>query len=62
LLRQAVDSGRDTFLDPYAAEDVTEFFAVATEDFFGRPRQLADRHPRLYTLMQQFYGLDPAAW
>ena len=61
-LRQAVDSGQDTFLDPYAAEDATEFFAVATEDFFGRPQQLVDRHPRLYTLMQQFYGLDPAAW
>jgi Mlc titration factor MtfA (ptsG expression regulator) len=62
LLRQAVDSGQDTFLDPYAAEDATEFFAVATEDFFGRPQQLVDRHPRLYALMQQFYGLDPAAW
>ncbi len=62
LLQQSVEGGQHTFLDPYAAEDVTEFFAVATEDFFGRPQQLLDRHPRLYALMQQFYGLDPAAW
>ena len=62
LLQRAVDSGEDTFLDPYAAEDVTEFFAVATEDFFERPREFLNRHPRLYRLMQQFYALDPAAW
>ncbi len=61
-LQQAVGRGEDTFLDPYAAEDATEFFAVATEDFFERPREFRDRHPRLYGLMQQFYGLDPAAW
>ncbi len=62
LLQQAVDRGEQTFLDPYAAEDATEFFAVATEDFFQRPQQFRDRHSRLYLLMQQFYGLDPAAW
>ncbi len=62
LLQQAVDSGEDTFLDPYAAEDATEFFAVATEDFFQRSQEFRDRQPRLYVLMQQFYGLDPAAW
>jgi len=62
LLQRAVGGGEDTFLDPYAAEDLTEFFAVATEDFFGRPQQFANRHPRLYDLLQQFYGVDPAAW
>ncbi len=62
LLQRAADSGEETFLDPYAAEDEAEFFAVATEDFFERPRELQRRHPRLYGLIQQFYGLDPAAW
>jgi MtfA peptidase len=61
-LRAAVDRNEDTFLDPYAAEDETEFFAVATEDFFERPQQFRARHPRLYGLLQEFYGLDPAAW
>jgi len=61
-LRDAVDRGADTFLDPYAAEDEAEFFAVATEDYFERPRELGQEHPRLYALLQEFYGLDPAAW
>jgi hypothetical protein len=62
LLQQAVEKGEDTFLDPYAAQDASEFFAVSSEDFFERPKQFVDRHPRLYALMRQFYGLDPAAW
>jgi Mlc titration factor MtfA (ptsG expression regulator) len=57
-----VDRGDDTFLDPYAAEDEAEFFAVATEDFFERPAELLAAHPRLYGLLREFYGLDPAAW
>jgi Mlc titration factor MtfA (ptsG expression regulator) len=61
-LQQAVDRDEETFLDPYAAEDATEFFAVATEDYFERPRELRQEHPRLYALLAEFYGLDPAAW
>jgi hypothetical protein len=61
-LLDAVDSGEYTFLDPYAAEDEAEFFAVATEDFFERPSGLRSAHPRLYGLLQEFYALDPAAW
>ena len=61
-LLDAVDRGEETFLDPYAAEDEAEFFAVATEDFFERPVDLRDAHPRLYGLLQEFYALDPAAW
>ena len=58
----AVDAGEHTFLDPYAAEDEAEFFAVATEDFFERSAGLRAAHPRLYALLQEFYALDPAAW
>ncbi len=61
-LLEAVDRGEFTFLDPYAAEDEAEFFAVATEDFFERPAELLGAHPRLYELLQEFYGLDPASW
>ena len=59
-LLDAVDRGEYTFLDPYAAEDEAEFFAVATEDFFERPVELCAAHPRLYGLLQEFYALDPA--
>ncbi len=61
-LLAAVDRGQYTFLDPYAAEDEAEFFAVATEDFFERPIDLKAAHPRLFTLLQEFYALDTAAW
>ena len=61
-LLDAVDRGEDTFLDPYAAEDEAEFFAVATEDFFERAAGLRAAHPQLYGLLQEFYALDPAAW
>jgi len=61
-LLDAVDRGDYTFLDPYAAEDEAEFFAVATEDFFERSVELRAAHPRLYALLREFYGLDPAAW
>jgi hypothetical protein len=61
-LLDAVDRGEHTFLDPYAAEDEAEFFAVASEDFIERAAGLRAVHPRLYALLQEFYGIDPAAW
>jgi Mlc titration factor MtfA (ptsG expression regulator) len=61
-LAAAVDRGEDTLLDPYGAEDPTEFFAVATEEFYDRPVELRAAHPRLYALLVEFYGIDPAAW
>jgi Mlc titration factor MtfA (ptsG expression regulator) len=62
LMLDALERGEHTFLDPYAAEDEAEFFAVATEEYLERPEELQGEHPRLYRLMQQFYGLDPAEW
>lgn len=57
-----VDRGEEPFLDPYAAEDELEFFAVASEDFIGRAAGLRAAHPRLYSLLREFYGIDPADW
>jgi Mlc titration factor MtfA (ptsG expression regulator) len=61
-LLDAVERGEETFLDPYATEDEAEFFAVATEEFYERPGELLARHPRLYSRLQEFYGVNPAAW
>jgi MtfA peptidase len=61
-LREAVARGEETFLDPYAAEDEVEFFAVVTEEFIECPVDLRDAHPALYALMRAFYGTDPAEW
>jgi Mlc titration factor MtfA (ptsG expression regulator) len=60
-LTEAVDRHRPTVLDAYGATSPAEFFAVATESFFERPRELRDRHSELYEELRRFYGQDPAA-
>jgi Mlc titration factor MtfA (ptsG expression regulator) len=55
-----VDAGKDTFLDPYAAENEAEFFAVASEAFFESPNALQRGFPALYDLFMGFYKQDPA--
>jgi MtfA peptidase len=61
-LTDAVDRGEETLIDPYGAEDSAEFFCVATETLLEAPRELEQRHPRLYAQLSRFYGLDPARW
>jgi Mlc titration factor MtfA (ptsG expression regulator) len=55
-----VDAGRETLLDPYAAEHEAEFFAVASEAFFESPNALKREYPGLYELFRGFYRQDPA--
>lgn len=54
--------GKKTLLDPYGATHPAEFFAVATEVFFEKPRQLARRRNDLYLVLADFYGVDPLTW
>jgi len=61
-LRSAAARGESTLLDPYAAEDEGEFFAVATEVFFERAADLRREHPALYAELSGYYRLDTAAW
>ena len=57
----ALDRGRDTWLDPYAAEHISEFFAVLTEAFFEHGRETRRRYPEAYEQLKLFYRQDPAA-
>ena len=57
---QRAERGRSV-LSTYAATNEAELFAVASEAFFERPRQLRRRHPELYRVLQQVYGQDPTA-
>jgi hypothetical protein len=61
-LCRAAERGKKTLLDPYGATDPAEFFAVATECFFGLPWQLERRHAELYALMRDYFLQDPARW
>ncbi len=48
-------------LDPYAAQDEAEFFAVSSEAFFVDPGRLRDAFPQWYELLSRFYRQDPLA-
>ena len=56
----AVDRGKDTWLDPYAAEHPSEFFAVVSEAFFREPRETRRRYPDVYEQLVLFYRQNPA--
>ena len=56
-----VDGGEDTAIDPYAAEDPAEFFAVLSEVFFAEPLLLRDEYRDVYDAFARFYRQDPAA-
>jgi Mlc titration factor MtfA (ptsG expression regulator) len=57
-----VDHDDETFLDPYGAQGLEEFFAVASEAFFVMPRELKADDPGLYALLARFYLQDPAQY
>lgn len=46
-------------MDPYAATDEAEFFAVSSETFFTDPEPLAQDLPEWYELLAAYYRQDP---
>jgi hypothetical protein len=61
-LRARVQRGEQNLLRDYGATNGAEFFAVATECFFYKSRELRQRHPEVYEQMSWYYKQDPAAW
>lgn len=61
-LQRRVNKGRQSVMDKYGATEPAEFFAVLTETFFEKPKQLQRKHPRLYEEVKQFFQVDPASW
>jgi Mlc titration factor MtfA (ptsG expression regulator) len=60
-LREKSARGEEAPLDAYGATNEAEFFAVATEHFFDRPRSLQKHLPELYAVLSRFYRQDPAS-
>jgi len=56
-----VEAEEETFLDPYGAEAIEEFFAVAAEALFVAPAELRAEQSRVYDLLVEFFKQDPAA-
>jgi hypothetical protein len=48
-------------LNTYAYTNEAEFFAVAVETFFERPKTLKRKDPELYALLADYFNQDPAA-
>jgi MtfA peptidase len=61
LCRQ-VQQGKKTVIDEYGATNPAEFFAVATETFFEKPKQMQAMHPKLYAELKCYYKSDPIEW
>lgn len=56
------ERGKKSIFDHYGATNIAEFFAVATETFFEKPRQMNKKHPVLYRELKDYYQLDPLEW
>jgi Mlc titration factor MtfA (ptsG expression regulator) len=54
--------GQPSLIDAYGAANPAEFFAVVSEVFFERPRELAVEHPGLYAEFSRFYRVNPLSW
>jgi len=52
--------GAPTWLDPYGAEAIDEFFAVACEAYFVNRPRFAQEFPALLPLLDGFFGPAPA--
>ncbi len=61
-LRAADETGIPMLLDNYGATNPAEFFAVATEAFFERPRSLRAYHPKLYAELTGYFQQDPTEY
>lgn len=61
-LRDKTRRRRRSVIRKYGATNPAEFFAVATEAFFEKPRQMHKKAPDLYEELKNYYHLDPLGW
>lgn len=60
LVRANAPLGKYDLFGPEASLDEAEFFAVATERFFGESAVFRENFPALYNQFSIFYGIDTA--
>jgi Mlc titration factor MtfA (ptsG expression regulator) len=54
----AIKAGQSD-INMYGGKNKAEFFAVAAEYFFERPKMLKERHPELYELLTRIFNQRP---
>lgn len=58
-LLDQLERDEEPWLDPYAAEDPAEFFAVCSEMFFDVPERFAEEYRGVYEQLAAFYKQRP---
>jgi Mlc titration factor MtfA (ptsG expression regulator) len=58
---EQVERDEETDINPYAATNPAEFFAVLSEVFFVKPYRLKQRFPKVYQQLILYYRQDPGA-
>ena len=58
-LSEEIQQGRRTFIGEYAATNLAEFFAVASESFFDSPGILKTNWPDVYEILREFFDINP---
>ena len=53
---------RKSVINKYGATHPAEFFAVATEAFFEKPKQMYKKQPELYEELKSYYKMNPLSW
>ncbi|MGB0177284.1 MAG: zinc-dependent peptidase, partial [Owenweeksia sp.] len=57
-IRQIME--KDSDIRPYGATNQAEFYSVASEYFFKRPRLFKKKHPELYEALTVIFKQNPA--
>jgi hypothetical protein len=61
-LKRALRRNQETVIDGYGSTNPAEFFAVATESFFEKPKQLKEHHPALYKELKEYLNPFFSIW
>ena len=61
-LIQTSQKGKKSVIYEYGTTNPAEFFAVASEAFFEKPRQLKNKHSALYNELCSYYKVSPIDW
>ncbi len=61
-LKHRSQRGKNSVMDECGTVSAPEFFAVATESFFEKSKQMKKELPDLYEQLSRFYDIDPADW
>ncbi len=60
LIKRKIEdiSTENSDINPYGGTNNAEFFSVASEYFFERPKLLQEKHPQLYSMLEKIFSRE----